>query len=83
MQTAEFIRAQERKASVLDQHIEAVWLSKYTAPKMSDTTLSLINQDSRKTAEFISLSNDDVNKSSDFGSIQAFFEAKKVKMPTV
>ena len=58
-----------------------MWLTKYTAPKLGDTTISLINQTVIQNP--MSLTQEDVNRSSDFSSIHTFFEAKKHPSPFV
>ena len=40
--TADFIRSQRQSLAGIDTNQEAVWLTKYTAPKLGDTTKSAI-----------------------------------------
>jgi len=61
----------------IDTNQEAVWLTKYTVPKMNDSTLSMINQ----TGKMGQMSVGNESRSSDFSSIHTFFEKKAVDKP--
>ena len=64
--------------NVLDANQEALWLTKYTANKMNDTSKSgaLISQSNRLQSNAGASTERGFDKSSEFSSIAAFLEAK-------